>query len=504
MYEGISFAQEYGKSVRRKRGRRRRTWRAVCAVVMVVCISGMTLILSDKVMAAPEEMLTEVQGQEFWEEEQEAQELGGQELWEAERNGQELREQEQQVGKSQEPAMLVEETASEGEEVLEVVEKEPGVPSVIIDAGHGGADDGCSRKGILEKDINLAIAKKVQSKLEELGYQVIMIREDDTYIAKEDRVKYANACQADIYVSIHQNASEDVNASGMEVWYKGDDEQRDNKRLAQLIQQQTVKSTGALERELKGDADFHVTGSTSMPACLIETGFLSNAGERKLLLTEEYQEQIASGITQGIDYYFHPKTMYLTFDDGPSVENTGRVLDVLKERNIKATFFLVGENVEKHPEMAKRIVEEGHTIGIHCNNHDYDTIYASVDNYIEDFEKARQTILEVTGVEVNIFRFPGGSVNNHNKKVRKKIIKEMTERGYIYYDWNASLEDAVRQAEPEELVAAGVETTLGRKKVVMLAHDVVYNTGICLEDLLDSLPEYQMLPLTEEVEPIQF
>ena len=76
--------------------------------------------------------------------------------------------------------------------------------------------------------------------------------------------------------------------------------------------------------------------------------------------------------------------------------------------------------------------------------------------------------------------------------------------GYIYYDWNASLEDAVGNASPQELVANGAATTLGRKNVVMLAHDVVYNTGICLNDLLDSLPEYEMKALDEDSEPVQF
>ena len=292
--------------------------------------------------------------------------------------------------------------------------------------------------------------------------------------------------------------------SGMEVWYEEDDSGRDSKRLAQLIRQQTLKSTGAVERELRGDADFHVTRNTSMPACLIETGFLSNAAERRMLSLSEYQQKIAEGIVRGISYYFHPKTMYLTFDDGPSEENTQRVLDILRDRNIKATFFLVGENVRQHPEMARRIVEEGHTIGIHCDNHDYETLYESVDSYVEDFEKARQTVYEVTGVKTNLFRFPGGSVNVYNKKVGQAIVEEMTDRGYIYYDWNASLEDAVKNPDPEKLITNGVETTLGRKKVILLAHDVVYSTGICLEELLDRLPEYEMKPLNEEVTPIQF
>ena len=196
--------------------------------------------------------------------------------------------------------------------------------------------------------------------------------------------------------------------------------------------------------------------------------------------------------------------MYLTFDDGPSEENTARVLDILNEWGIKATFFLIGENVRNHPEMARRIVAEGHTIGIHCDNHDYDKVYESVESYIQDFEMARQTVYEVTGVDTKLFRFPGGSINAYNQEVNDEIIEKMTEMGYIYFDWNASMEDAVKDPDPETLIANGLSSTLGRKKVVMLAHDVVYSTGICLERMLDGLPEYEMKPLSEEIEPIQF
>ena len=174
-----------------------------------------------------------------------------------------------------EEAEIRNETVSESE----YIEKEPGEPVIVIDPGHGGEDEGCASEGVWEKDVNLAIAKLVQGKLEALGYQVIMTREDDTYIAKEDRVKLANESQADIYVSIHQNSSEDASVSGMEVWFEGEDAQRDNQRLAQLIHKETIQSTGATERVLRGDAEFHVTGKTDMPACLIETGFLTNMAE---------------------------------------------------------------------------------------------------------------------------------------------------------------------------------------------------------------------------------
>ncbi len=380
----------------------------------------------------------------------------------------------------------------------------PEAPLIFIDAGHGGMDEGCARGDILEKEINLAIALRVQKALKLLQYRVMMAREDDRYIAKEERVRMANEAGASLYVSIHQNAADDTTVNGIEVWYDGTNGAPGSKRLAQLISQQTLLFAGAQKRAVRGDADFHVTGSTLMPACLIEAGFLSHSAERRNLASSEYQEQIAAGIVQGIAYYFHPKTMYLTFDDGPSEENTARVLDILKEQNIKATFFLVGENVEKHPDMARRIVAEGHAVGIHCYRHDYGMLYESVDGYIQDFEKARRIVCEVTGVDTKLFRFPGGSVNDYNREMGEAIAREMTERGYIYFDWNASLEDAVKTSTPQELIANALHSTLGRKKVIMLAHDVVYNTGVCLNDLLESFPEYEMRILGEEVEPIQF
>ena len=377
-------------------------------------------------------------------------------------------------------------------------------PLIFIDAGHGGMDEGCARGTVWEKDINLAIARRVQQALELLQYRVMMAREDDTYIAKEERVRMANEARASLYVSIHQNAADDAAANGIEVWYDEANGARGSKRLAQLVSQQTLLSTGAQKRAVRGDADFHVTGSTNMPACLIETGFLSHPAESRKLASLEYQEQLAAGIVQGVAYYFHPKTMYLTFDDGPSKENTARVLDILKEQGIKATFFLVGENVEKHPDMARRIVAEGHAVGIHCYRHDYGMLYESVDSYIQDFEKARRIVYEVTGVDTKLFRFPGGSVNDFNRKTGEAIAREMTRRGYVYFDWNASLEDAVKTSEPQELIANALNSTLGRKKVIMLAHDVVYHTGVCLDDLLECFPEYEMRTLGEEVEPIRF
>ncbi len=377
---------------------------------------------------------------------------------------------------------------------------------VALDAGHGGEDEGSSRAGVLEKTVNMQIVQEVEAQLGALGYQVLLVREGDEELSLEERVQIANEAGAHIYVSIHQNACEEKvsNVSGIEVWYNAEKAEKGSERLAKLIHSDLVLYTQAKDRGIVEDESLVVIRETKMPACLVETGFLSNQAERELLITEAYQTRIAEGIVSGIDLYFFPKTMYLTFDDGPSAENTNKVLDILKEKNVKATFFLIGENVEKHPEVAKRIVAEGHTIGIHCYKHDYDKLYESVDSYVADFEKAREVICEVTGVETKLFRFPGGSINSYNKGVRQDIIDEMTTKGYIYYDWNASLEDATRNNEPERLLRNAKESTLGRKRVVMLAHDVVYNTTLCLEELLEQFPEYRMVPLTEDVEPVQF
>lgn len=376
---------------------------------------------------------------------------------------------------------------------------------IVIDPGHGGIDGGCVFDDIVEKEINRMIANRVVQKLKAMGYNAELARRGDQYIDKADRVENANQQNARIYVSIHQNSCEDKSVTGIETWYDESDETSDSKRLAMLIQQETVRETGAADRELVSDPEMCVTSKCSMPACLIETGFLSNKKERENLSSAEYRNQIAEGIVKGIDLYLNPKTMYLTFDDGPSEEYTDMVLDVLKEKNIKATFFVIGEYVRKYPETAKRIADEGHTIGIHCDVHDYQKLYASVDSYLEDFERAYDTVYEITGVEAQFFRFPGGSVNAYNKKVYQDIITEMEARGFIYYDWNASLGDAAKGvASSEELIHNAVNTARGRQEVVMLAHDRVDNTAYALEELIDALPEYRMEPLTMKAQPVQF
>ncbi|MDE7260077.1 MAG: N-acetylmuramoyl-L-alanine amidase [Lachnospiraceae bacterium] len=182
---------------------------------------------------------------------------------------------------------------------------------IVIDPGHGGMDGGCVFAGVLEKDINRKIADKVAGKLQARGYRVVLARKADDLVDKADRIEEANRLNARLYVSIHQNSYEDNSVSGIETWYDESDETEAGKKLATLIQQETVKVSGAMDRGLASDPEMCVTSKSKMPSCLIETGFLSNEAERKKLDTEEYQDQLAEGIANAIDLYLHPAAVYL-------------------------------------------------------------------------------------------------------------------------------------------------------------------------------------------------
>ena len=136
------------------------------------------------------------------------------------------------------------------------------------------------------------------------------------------------------------------------------------------------------------------------------------------------------------------KTIFLTFDDGPS-DRTLEVLDILREKGVKATFFVTGNCPAKGKSIMKKIVDEGHTIGVHTYTHAFKKIYASVNAFLDDFNKIYNLIYDATGVKPTIFRFPGGSKNGFNKGNYRELIAEMTRRGFDYFDWNLSAGDAV-------------------------------------------------------------
>jgi peptidoglycan/xylan/chitin deacetylase (PgdA/CDA1 family) len=196
------------------------------------------------------------------------------------------------------------------------------------------------------------------------------------------------------------------------------------------------------------------------------------------------------------------KTVFLTFDDGPS-PHTGQVLDTLKEKDVRGTFFIVGSVAGNAAPVLRRITEEGHTLAIHCNVHVYDKIYKSVEAFLDDFNTVYQIIYEATGIRPEIFRFPGGSVNNYNGAVRDALIEEMTRRGFVYYDWNATTGDSSSKVTPESAYQNAVAAN-GRNRVILLIHDTKKASADALPRIIDQYRTwgYAFSRLTNEDKPI--
>ena len=165
-------------------------------------------------------------------------------------------------------------------------------------------------------------------------------------------------------------------------------------------------------------------------------------------------------------------TIYMTFDDGPS-DRTDEVLAVLAEKNVKATFFVTGKSSEADLERMRRIVEQGHTIGMHSYSHNYSLVYASVESFLDEFHRNFLQIYEATGSKPTVFRFPGGSINGYDGGFYQEILSEMIRRGFVPFDWNISSEDAVStHIQPvDTLVRNVVRGAEGKVRGFVLFHD---------------------------------
>lgn len=204
-------------------------------------------------------------------------------------------------------------------------------------------------------------------------------------------------------------------------------------------------------------------------------------------------------VTDG-DKEAETKRAYLTFDDGPS-GNTGEILDILDANDVKATFFVVGRGDEYY-DTYRDIVGRGHTLALHSYTHDYDKIYASLDDFAEDIEKLRNLLYDVTGVNCVYYRFPGGSSNTVSKVDMDTLIDYVESQGLIYYDWNALNNDAVCGSyTPEQLVDNIMKDAVCHDDVVILMHDLDarHCTVESLQMLIDELRAegFTLLPIDE-------
>ncbi len=180
-----------------------------------------------------------------------------------------------------------------------------------------------------------------------------------------------------------------------------------------------------------------------------------------------------------------PGVIYLTFDDGPSTKNTSRLLDILKEENVKATFFLIDKTNTDY--LIKRMYDEGHTIGLHTASHNYKYIYSSTTNFIKDIEKIQEKVARITGEKSSIIRFPGGSsntVSSFNPGIMCTLSNMVIEKGYHYFDWNVSSGDA-GSGRSKKNTYRNVTNNLSKNRAnVVLMHDIYDSTVDAVKDII--------------------
>lgn len=196
--------------------------------------------------------------------------------------------------------------------------------------------------------------------------------------------------------------------------------------------------------------------------------------------TQDIREQISH------IYHSDTKRVFLTFDDGPSKTVTPLILDLLKQENIKATFFLLGSRVELNPDIVKREYDEGHYIANHGYSHNYTNIYQTPQSVVDEFNATEAAIKNALGnQEYNsyLFRFPGGMPGGKHAQLKAEAAQILEQNGVAHLDWNALTSDAAGAKTSEEMLQNAISTIGEKNSVVILMHDAG-----------DKILTYEMLP----------
>jgi len=213
---------------------------------------------------------------------------------------------------------------------------------------------------------------------------------------------------------------------------------------------------------------------------------IDKAGNETIVSRTVYVKNPTVSAPSGI---YKNSMIYLTFDDGPS-NVTGQVLDILKQKNVKATFFVIN-NSDSLNYLIKRAYDEGHTIGLHSSTHRYDLIYSSVDNYFNDLYNISNKVKNITGRESKIIRFPGGGSNlvsrQYSSGIMSVLTNEVLARGYHYFDWNVDCGDAGGSKNSTDVYNNVVNYLSHNQTNVVLMHDFAnnYKTLEALDDIID-------------------
>mgnify|MGYP004608960539 CR=1 FL=1 len=180
------------------------------------------------------------------------------------------------------------------------------------------------------------------------------------------------------------------------------------------------------------------------------------------------------------------KIAYLTFDDGPTIKSTPKILDILKKENIKATFFVIGKYVKHHPDIVKREYDEGHYIANHGYDHSNKKLYESPESFINEIKSTDKEIGDAIGIPnycSHIFRFPNGYMSPNNKAKKKEAVKLLSDMNYTYVDWNCLNNDSIMKYTQAQLLNNLKKSSKNKGTLIILMHDTkdVSDTSSVLE-----------------------
>lgn len=209
-----------------------------------------------------------------------------------------------------------------------------------------------------------------------------------------------------------------------------------------------------------------------------EKGQTPKESSRLALAIPVPEAQAGESTTSQVDKANLPKHVYLTFDDGPNTFFTGRILDILAERQVQASFVVLGLNAEKNPALIKRMVHEGHAVINHTYTHNYQKIYASPEALIADLDKASQALEKILGHPVKVFRPPGGPGN-----LTRPFYQKLKEKGYQSIGWNISSADTDPNGVTPEQIYKNIAWGLTKIEKMNLAPIILLHDGTQLETI---------------------
>ena len=414
---------------------------------------------------------------------------------------------------------------TENTESIAVTEEttEQDVLTVCLDPGHGGMDPGCDYNGRIESEDNWALALAVKQEMESKGIEVIMTRNDnDTKVFLKDRVAIANASGADYFISLHRNKGDGY---GIETWMTATNDTTVTETLTNNVHNALVGVGVQRDRGVKtgtetGEgSDYYVIGNTTMPACLLEFGFINNEEDNRLF--DANKQAYAQAITQAVldtyaqygeaddtsvsgeagtedtsaadtltgmtlsyptidnvsglsgeilnwgqgsnvDEYNRPtgslsyqekykdypvdfiipttdKKIYLTFDEGYEYGCTPSILSTLKEKDVKAVFFVTKPYAEEDPDLVRQIIDEGHILGNHSVTHPSAGIPSlSLDDQKQEVMGNHEYIKQNFNYDMCLFRFPAGKFSEQSLAILNNCGYRGVFWSFAYLDYDVN------------------------------------------------------------------